>query len=711
MDRSKSLIALLLAVSLLGGCAGSSGHNPPPNAVPPEHTERPAPLTGLRYAKGTVLRMATGYNSPQTGLCFDEETAGDGVTLADGVTYHAGELKPTWAEAEKRLNITIEDKYRGNSAGKELAYWAERMDEIDLVSGSADSLTKAGEAGQLVNLAEYLDIMPNFRAFLEDNPVVRLSITGNTDIGAFYVAPYFDGIEDIERVPLMRVDWVEKLLDGDGAFSAPESKGLGEPYYRPCMPVSGKTAIDVVKPDGTGVETIIKDYDAAGNIIQSMNTAGRMSGVSAVNMLRDYIDMAYDGYYGTKRSDLFIGQNAAWDADELVALLRCVISNPQTLNGTDSVQGIFTREDGNNQRRCDMFRFAGQLFGVRGLESRQGYLYLDPSGKLRDARQEPDTYRALGRMHDMAREGLISASFMSGDAMTSAEMLERDLGFMHYDFNQTQTVYNRTKLQADQGERYMAVITPVARWQDGTQAEKYMRFTESWRSVKATGWGISDAGIADDPDKLCAALSLIDYAYSDAGVILMSYGPDAFIKTKADGSYAVFSFNGEEMPEIADAAYAELWEKSGGNYTDYARRFLGSTLGFVKSQAFEYQCLDETGKDGIDHVSNAIALGVIRHPELEFTQNVWYASMPTVFPITSRETDLISIHEELEELFSASPGGRNLFVEAIVNGIPGAGTAEHFAARVREEMGCRAYLDIMQNAWERLLTGYSQSIK
>ena len=43
-----------------------------------------------------------------------------------------------------------------------------------------------------------------------------------------------------------------------------------------------------------------------------------VTGVQAVNMLRDYIDAAYNGYYGTKRSDLFAGQNAAWDADELV---------------------------------------------------------------------------------------------------------------------------------------------------------------------------------------------------------------------------------------------------------------------------------------------------------------------------------------------------------------------------------------------------------
>ncbi|MBE6908251.1 MAG: hypothetical protein E7474_01415 [Ruminococcaceae bacterium] len=713
MKRIAPFAALLLAVSLLCGCVGGADTAPPePAPAPVSHTEKPLIPAELTYAEGTVLRMATGYNSPQTGMSFDADTAGDGVTLADGVTYRTGDLKPTWAEAEKRLNITIEDKYQGNSAGKELAFWSECMDEIDLVSGSADSLTEAGEAGKLLDISRYLDVMPNLRAFLESDPVVLLSITGNTDIGAFYFAPYFDGVDDIERMPLMRVDWVEKLLDGGGAFTAPACNTLGTPYYLPYMPTSGQIMVDVVKPDGTGIEIITKDYDAAGNIIQKMNAAGEISGVSAVNMLRGYIDRAYGGYYGTKRSDLFVGQNAAWDADELVALLRCVVANPQTLNGTDSVQGLFTRADENNNRRADLVRFAGQLFGVRGLESRQDYLYFDLVGKLHDARQEADTYRALDRMHAMAQEGLISASFLNGTWMSSEHMLANDMGFMHYDYNQTQTVYNRTVLQAGEGERYMAVMLPVACWQDGSLGSKYMRFTESWRSVKPTGWGISRAGVANDPDKLCAALRLIDYAYSDEGTILMSYGPDAFIKTNGDGSYATFAFNGAQMPEIAEATYAELWEKSGGSYTDYARRYLGSTLGFVKSQAYEYQCLSEVGKEGADHISAAIALGTIKHPELQIervSRNMWYTSVPTVFPITRRETDLLSIHGELETSFSLSMGGQNLLVDAIVNGVGVAGTnaAERFAAEVRDNMGGKEYLEVKQNAWNRLLACYS----
>ena len=663
----------------------------------------------LTYAEGTVLRMATGYNNTKTGLFFDAGVAGEGVTLADGVTYLAGDLKPTWVEVEKQLGVKFENQYQGNSAAKEFDFWKDRLAEVDMVSGTAAKLTEYGEAGSIVNIADYLDMMPNFKAYLEANPIVRLSITGNTDTGAIYFSPYFDGVNDIERMPLMRVDWVQKLLDGEGAFTAEACNKLAAPVYTPYMPTAGTVEIDVVTLDGTAVETIAKNYDAAGNIVEKMNAAGELDGVAAVNMLRDYIDAAYNGYYGTERSNLFIGQNAAWDADELVALLRCVVANPQTLNGTDTVQGLFTREDNNNQRRVDMFRFAGTLFGVRGLESRQDYLWIDEEGLLRDARQELDAYEAMERMNTLVQEGLISKAFVETAEESTATYLENDLGFMHYDYNQTQTVYNKTKLQ--EGEKYMAVMVPVARWFDGSSEDGvFMRFTESWRSVKTDGWGISVAGTKDSQDKLNAALKLIDFAYSPKGQILMSYGPDAFIKTNDDGSYVTFSFNGTEMPVIADATYAELWEKASGNYTNYARQYLGSTLSFAKSQAFEYQCTHEVGKEGAGRISTAIAMGTIKHPELAVTENPWYTSVPTVLPNTKNENETLSSYSQLAEKFNSAKGGANAFVDIIVAGFATEGmfSAEEAVDTVSESLGGADYLYLKQEAFDRLLEYYNK---
>ena len=672
-----------------------------------------AALADLEHADGTVLRMATGYNSARTGLFFDDQTAGEGITLADGKTYHSGDLKPTWVELQNILHVTFENKYQGNSASAEFDYWKEQLGEVDMLSGTAAKLSEYGESGAIVNIAEYLDQMPNFKAYLDANPIVRLSITGNTTTGAIYFSPYFDGVNDIERMPLMRTDWVQKLLNGEGEFTAEKCGTLKAAVYQPYMPTSGSVEIDVVKLDGSAVETIAKNYDKAGNIVAKMNealAAGEVNGVTAVNMLRTYIDEAYDGYYGTERANLFIGQNAAWDADELVALLRCVVANANTLNGTDKIQGLFTREDDNNQRRVDMMRFAGHLFGIRGLESRQDFLYVGNDGLLHDARQEEATYEALMRMHNLVEEGLISEAFVNSEAENTGTYLENDLGFMHYDYNQTQTIYNETKLQ--DGEKYMAVMVPVARWMDGTNEDGvYMRFTESWRSVKTDGWGISAPGVAGNQDKLNAALALIDYAYSPKGMILMSYGPDAFIKTNADGSYVTFMFNGTEMPEIADATRAELWEKASGNYTNYARFYLGSTLSFVKNQAFEYQCTSDAGREGAGYISTAIGLGTIKHPELAITENPWYTSVPTVLPTPKADNDTINSYTELRTKFSLAKGDDqvNVLVDIIAKGMTfeGFSSPEEAASTVADSWNGLAYLDIKEMAWEELLDYYS----
>ena len=131
MKNMKKLLALVLAVvmvcSMLTACGGNTD---PTTATTTQGSENPTtgntdPTTGsteptttepakkLEYKKGTVLRMATGYNNAKTGMSFNAEVAGEGITLADGKTYHAGDLKPTWVEVQNVLGISIEDKYQG----------------------------------------------------------------------------------------------------------------------------------------------------------------------------------------------------------------------------------------------------------------------------------------------------------------------------------------------------------------------------------------------------------------------------------------------------------------------------------------------------------------------------------------------------------------------------------------------------------------------
>lgn len=721
-----SLIAVsMAATTLLTGCNNSnnsSDSNTPSGSNNSNDSNSSSPVEEgpkLEYKDGTELRMATGYNSPQTGIAFDATTAGEGVKLANGQTYHTGDLKPTWVELEKRLNVKFTDVYKGKKASDEFEYWKEQMDQVDMISGTATLLSEYGADGAIVDLNQYINSMPNFKKYLEENPIVRLSILGSTlgsNAGAIYFSPYFDGVNDIERMPLMRTDWVEKLLNGTEDFTATSSDKTATPSYQPYMPTSGKVEVDIVKADGSGTSKVTKDYDKAGNIIKLMNDRGSMTGVEAVNMLRKYIDEAYGGYYKPEnRADLFIGQDAAWDADELVALLRCVVANSQTLNGgTAKIAGLFARNNDNMQRKVDLFRFAGTLFGVRGLESRKDYLYVGNDGELHDARMEAATYEAIERMNTLTKEGLISSDYISNAKTETKQLLQADSGFMHYDYSQTQTAFNENYLSYPD-EMYRPVMVPVARWYDGTNKDGvYMRFTESWRSVKTDGWGISVKGVEGNPDKLNAALALIDYAYSPEGQILMSYGPDEFIKTKADGSYETFDFNGKQMPVIADATYTELWQddRGAGSYTDYARKYLGSTLSFLKSQAFEYQCTHEAGRIGAGLISKAIGLGTIKHPELAIVKdNMWYTSVPTVLPTTKDENSTINGFTKLgKDGFGSSSGNTNIFVDIIIGGYSGEGTASRDATikSVSEDWGGNTVLGIQKEAWGDLVKFYNK---
>ncbi|MBR1954495.1 MAG: hypothetical protein IKC58_00040 [Clostridia bacterium] len=692
----------------------------------------------LEYAEGTVLRIAAGYQKTTEAISFkDPKTmtdagAVDGVlTLADGKGYKLGDLKPTWVQVSEDLGIIFEDLFTGaGSATKEFNYWkdAERLGEVDIIAGGADVIQESGAAGQLINLAEYLQYMPNFYAYLQENPVVRLSVTADVTTGAIYMSPYFDGVDDIERFPLIRADMVTKLLDGDKAFEG-ANRAVNTSAYKPY--ITENYSIESLTADGKGTQTITKDFSKAQNIVAQMNAATNLTGDQAVAMFRAYIDDMYGDVY-ENRSDLFLGYNAAWDADELVALLRCAVASLNDVNN-EPIKGLFARESSNQQRAVDLYRFAGSLFGVRGMESRKDFLYFDSEGKLHSSRSEEATWVALERMNALVQEGLVDIN--TGKDHTSANFLANDAGIVSYDYCQTQTVMNATKLQ--EGEKYTAMMVPVAKWYDGSNANGvYMRFTESWRSVKTDGWAISKAGVSNadgsiNEDKLNAALTLIDFAFSVQGQITMSYGSDDFIKVKnADVEvktwedvalkYETFNFNGKQMPVVSDAMYEELQELTGGNYTNYARWFLGSTLnGFPKSQAFEYQCTHEVGKEGAGKVSAAIALGTIKHPVLGIAENMWYTSIPTSLPFTTADNETLKEYSNLTTYFKTDKNSwSNLMLFFIENGYEtpllledSISTPAGIANLVGDTWQDKLYLKVQQEAWDRLAAYYANIAK
>jgi len=552
------------------------------------------------YNRSNVsLNIAIGHNSNFTSTSFGG--LGGQITLPDGKTYEDNEMKPAWVAMGKDLNIKWNDVW-----GKSKEYEAsQNLNKIlsDGTYANTDLFTtnlsvaveQAAAETKILNLGNYLNYMPHFAAFLNNNPIVYLSllqygmVTSGDNAGAnkiLYIAPYFDGNDDIERYCLIRQDWAAKLLNGNGDIANTAQ------YATACaattsvtsyMGTSGKLEIDSTSEDGKSVIKINKNYDAvlaavkgtgaladaykaitnntaytgdSGNIVDIMNAAlavnANATGEQLTKLFRAYIDVCYEGHYtAEKRANLFNGYDACWDVDDLVAMLRCIKASGTALT-TNNIRAIGPR-DGSNDRTPDMVRLAAQLYGVRGADSRYENTYIDGNGDLQDARNDKEFYVALENFHKLREENLVADYSASGN-YKGAGGIATDSGsktvnetFMMYDYCQTQTIngfYAEDDSLTGQDvpdDYYLApIITPISKWDtDGKTDnghETVMRFTESWRSTKTGGLALNGAlAEAGNEEKLKAALQFVDYLYSQDGQIVSTFGPKATSADSTDG--------------------------------------------------------------------------------------------------------------------------------------------------------------------------------
>ena len=183
----------------------------------------------------------------------------------------------------------------------------------------------------------------------------------------------------------------------------------------------------------------------------------------------------------------------------------------------------------------------------------------------------------------------------------------------------------------------------------------------------------------------------------------MSYGPAAF---RDDAN--TFDFFGQQMPHISDKNYEDLWKLAKGNYTNFARQYLGSTLSFNKTQAFEMECTTAVGKEGLQNVSNAISLGLIKHPTLTMESNMWYTIVPTVLPTSETDNDTLKGYTELSGSFSTSKLENNVLLNVIIRGTTAENdtatgvAASAAASQIMNDWHGKQYLAIKQQAWESL---------
>ncbi len=427
-----------------------------------------------KLAVNTKLSLSVLYKEKESEPKFVAGSkAPNGYTDPKGQTYSQDDWKPTWKALQERLNMsftnTIVDKDVVSNYEKLLA---ESFNGIDIVTGKAGDITTNGP-DNFLDLNKYLDRMPNFKEFLKNNPIVGRSIISldKNNNNAIYYAPYFDGFNDIERMTLLRQDWLEKLLDAENP-TYDETTTL-ETFYEPTI-ANDKYELTVAEGlTSNNTKVITKDQTKGNNIIDIQNKLTVKNGKTLTEALKNYIKDTYGNQY-TKPSELFNSVKAAYDADEFIALLRCIKANPSYLTDgkNKNVVPFYPREK-TNDRVSDLFRWGAQMWGAQGVESRSGFLFVksEEDALIRDARSQVKTGEMLDNLHKIYKEGLILQNFETDTAAGGQQgRYNKDLGinnmgFATYDYCQTQTALNYEGYAEGQ-YKLIPVITPFTHWSD-----------------------------------------------------------------------------------------------------------------------------------------------------------------------------------------------------------------------------------------------------
>ena len=765
------------------------------------------------YPSTTELRFDIGDKPTRSVSYANAGIISGTATLPDGKSYTATSLKPAWAALQESLDLQVVDAYSkdSNKVTEALTNASDPLSARDIITDGVTQINNNSE--HFLDLSNYFEYMPNYAEFLEENPVVRLSLTSSTTTGAMYAAPYFDGYNDIEKYELFKTNWVEALLDnttgGDTSTtfkSHAQTKELSATTYasiQSFMGTTGKWNTSVLDKDGNVVSAGIDvNYDKAleaakaessplgaaikeaagrayttegavsGNIVDIMNfainySAGEVTGAELLKILQEYIKVAYyvggtdTPFYtqsGYNLSDVFVGYCAAWDVDLYAALGRVLVTNPSliksgssgsTIGGANATSlanlYLVAARQSNMQRMIDTTSLVGELYGVRGLESKNLYSYIDANGNLQDPRGDLESYEAFNNFSKFYAEGLVFAGGNAKDAETSfyTENGIEALSYHDYVNTQTPTGYQLDgtisgQYALEDGYYFTPVLTPVSKWntQSKYDAETlepvydtYMRFTESWRTVKDTGFAVPVDAVKNNPEKLAAVLAFIDYLFSDDGQIEMTYGPMAsdaestggfwynreatatevkagtYFTYKGKNYYSETEYSGKYQPTVTDKVQ-DLYvgqtvnglnvstNSTGGwqsgaacarSYTNFARHVIGSALPIGnKLQSFEFQMTSAMGRDGALKVDRALSAGVIKHTEVAFDVNSWYICVPTLLPYTDAEkltnTQAINVSDFAETRYFTNnkKATTNLYWEIIKYGFDASQYSEMF---------------------------------
>ena len=585
---------------------------------------------GADLTETTPLKFNLAYGNKSRTMTYNQSAP---LTLSNGEVITAGMLKPMWSYLEAKLNskftdVTLQDATAANMIQTESTTG---FAGANIYGGNnvSDALMRYGAEGRFVNLTELMDkgLMPSFKAYLDANPNVKAYITAYD--GNIYYIPYIAEVGEIARSVNIRQTWVTALLDAQGAaYDEAAFATHYDGFYTGDKARTGDNGGTVTPMAGV---TVTKKTGT--NIIEIQNALEVKNGKTLTEAFVQYIK---DNYGYEKPSELFLGNKAAYDIDELIALFRCIKANPAylTQGKAQVVWPFFSRQ---SDYREDLLRFATYFDGVKvhGSDSYGARWFIDAQGDVQYTYAQESLYDVLCIFSDLEAEGLLysdmydltnKTNFRSTLWGTDASETP-SYGFLTYDFIASSTA---NSLNPD----IVVILPPVAKvngvWQ---------YYMDNSRVVKPDGWAISVAGSTEAEVNRAAAL--FDYFFTEEGALLQNYGLP--FDLKEDESYQ--GPDGKAWPKYKPWVVESASALAKGDLSTFLRDWLGCQMpiGYPKQIGFEYQYTSQRGFDGwklLKESTLTIPTYAGTGPEGENPN--YYTLIPPGFSLTKRQQETIN---------------------------------------------------------------------
>lgn len=667
----KKLLALLLVLAFLFSMAACVQTELPGEV---EATEEPSEeavdedvpevsIDDLEKSDSLKINFCMGNNSRT--MTYQQS---DPMELPDGSIISQGDLKATWQYIQSEIDIELIDTAIQDQDADDMIDISAATGFTDAViyggNSIAQDLMNYGALGNFVNLKDYLDYMPDVKAYLEENPTIASAITAYD--GGIYHLPYVAEIDNYARAFEGRTDWVVALLDSEDQLED-ETHTLTVAY-----------------------EGYWERYNT--NVVDLQNAAaegGVLTRDLALQVLLDYIADTYPSL--GKPSDLYVGATAVYDIDELVALWRVIELSPNTLSKVTTgtvvedaeISPFFIRR---TKDREQMFRILNYFDGqrVHASDTEDAKLYIDSDDVMKYSYAEPEFLDKINYLQQWYAEGLIFSEF-ADESMTDnvrkalffsddAEG-QRQFGFMTLDWFASTTAGS---------DVVYAMLPPVTTISEAGITD-FIHYVENTRVIKPDGWAISAAA---SEEEINSALVLFNYFFTEEGNNVQNYSiPDV-----REEDEVFLGPDGTEYPKFNDWIFEAAGEYKNGDISGFLRDFMGSQLplGYQKEIGFELQYTSENGFAGWDLYTQADVLTMSYSAE-----NTFLRLMPPVIALDEREamqaTDSLIGDDQSNEIFKF---------------IVGAETAVESTddiADIYESAGIEDYIAIYQAGYDRMM--------